>query len=106
MEPSTVAALGKNVIDWLRGVPKSSDERKRQCIAAIERVIVAARRTQRYCTEKSAGRKNANTEAKLATLWTTIGLDLRRLGVPTLAKRCDLKGCYWSGENPLGDDFW
>ena len=106
MEPSTITALGKYVVQWLKGLRDASNERKQDCIAAIENVISAARRTQRYCCERDRGQQNSDTEANLSVLWTEIGNDLRRLKVYKLAKRSDLKGRYWAAEPSMPEEFW
>lgn len=103
---SSLATLGRYLLQWLQSLSKASDDRKRECLHAIEAVQAAVRRTQRYVQERNSGRIDAKTEADLASMWTDLGFRLSDLGVKKLAKRCDVKGRYWADKRKFSEEWW
>ena len=101
----TAITLGKFLIQWMRGLTRASDERKKNCLQAIEAVIVATRRTQAYCRARDAGTPDPRTEEDLAMLWTRLGFQLNGLKVTKLAKRCDVKGRYWASPEKFSKEW-
>ena len=102
---STAIALGKFLVQWMRGLGRASDERKTECLAAIDAVIIATRKTQAYSRTRDDGRSDPKTEETLAILWTKLGLKLDRLKVKKLAKRCDIKGKYWADPKQFSSEW-
>lgn len=43
---------------------------------------------------------------EIAGEWSSIGLELRDIGIYGLAKRCDLKGRYWVNPQKFSNEFW
>lgn len=109
MEPtlpaSTAIALGRFLVQWMRGLGRASGERKTECLAAIDAVIVATRRTQAYSRTRDDGGLDPKTEESLAILWTKLGLKLEKLKVKKLAKRCDIKGKYWADPKQFSSEW-
>ena len=67
-----------------------------------------------YCIQKyfvyireihDTGQQSHSTERKLSEQWTRLGFQLSDLGLATLAKRCEIKGRYWSDPNQFEDGF-
>lgn len=102
----TVTLLVRYLAQWLRGLSRASEERKAACIQAIEAVIVAVRKTERYARARDAGQTSAQTEAELAAMWTELGFKLDKLGVRKLAKRCDLQGRYLASPETFSAEWW
>jgi len=50
-------------------------------------------------------KRNHGKEARLSTHWTTLGFQLQDLGIDKLAKRCQIKGKYWSDPDHYDGDF-
>ena len=109
MEPplsaSTAIALSKFLSQWMRGLGRASCKRKNECLAAIDAVIVATRRTQAYSRTRTDGMSDPKTEESLAMLWTKLGLKLEKLKVKKLAKRCDIKGRYWADPKRFSNEW-
>jgi hypothetical protein len=103
---TSVASLARYLIQWLRGLSQASEARKRECLNALESVLAATRRTQRYLEERNQGRIDPHTEGELAVMWTELGFQLEALGVKKLAKRCDVKGVYWSNRQKHPNQWW
>lgn len=101
----TATALGKYLVQWLRGLMRASEQRKRDCEHAIDSVIAGVRRTQAYCRARDKGQINAETEASLAAMWTELGFQLEALGVKKLAKRCDVSGRYWASPEQFSKEW-
>ena len=105
--PATSAAsLARYLLQWLRGLAQASEDRKRECLHAVEAVLAATRRTQRYLEERERGQTDPRTEAQLAVMWTELGFQLEGLGIKKLAKRCDVKGMYWSNRRKFEAEWW
>ena len=102
----SLLSLAKYLLQWLNSLSRASAERKAASINALDRAIAATRETKRYCRERDQGRINPNTEAHLAVMWTTLGFEFEGLGIPKLAKRCDVKGQYWSNPKKFSEQWW
>lgn len=102
----TVTTLSKEVIKCLRRLVDGSAKRQSACLDAIEKVVVGVRKTEAYCRARSTGNRNLRTEGDLAAMWTEIGFALQRVGVPSLAKRCDVKGRYWANSERFSNEWW
>ena len=98
--------LFKHLRQWLVNLDRAGEQRKRESIAALRAVTVAARATRVYL------RRVADTacsdhaeEARLSEMWTGLGFKLRDLGLGALAKRCDISGRYWSDPDQFEREF-
>lgn len=91
---------------WLGNLRRAGETRKRESIAALRAVIVAARQTQVYMRQlEQSGRQDHIVEARLTELWTELGFRLGDLGLGQLAKRCDIKGNYWADPARFNPEF-
>ncbi len=89
--------LLKHLSKWLANLRRAGDTRKNQSVAALRKVITAARQTRVYVRHLGkTGEQSHTTEAELAVTWTNLGFELSDLGLHKLAKRCDIKGRYWA----------
>ena len=99
---SLLANLGRYLANLARAGPKRREESR----AALQGVIRATRQTRVYVRELAArGLRNFEKEERLSDSWTTLSFELRKLGVPALAKRCDIAGSYWADPGRFTDDF-
>lgn len=105
LSAATVGTLSKHLAQWIRGLFRASAQRQAECIRAINAVIAGVRRTRAYARQRNAGRVDPGTEADLALMWTQLGHQLETLRVPKLAKRCDVKGRYWSDPGAFSKEW-
>lgn len=85
---------------------RASQARKTESREAVRQIITAARETAVYVRRSNeAGEHNPDTEARLSRLWTELGFTLEDLKIDKLAKRCMIKGKYWSNPDHYDQDF-
>lgn len=98
--------LFKNGVTWLTNLKRASSTRKRESQKAVRKIITTAQETTVYMREMTeTGKRNYGREARLSNHWTTLSFDLRDLGIHKLAKRCQIKGKYWSDPNHYDAQF-
>ena len=103
---SVLWGLFKHSKQWLTNLQRASTERKTQSIEALRGVVLAARYTQTYIRQlKETENQDHGEEASLSTVWTELGFKLADLGLPALAKRCDIKGRYWADSSQFDETF-
>ena len=91
---------------WLTNLRRAGTDRKKESTDALRAVILASRNTAVYVRRlKDTGKQDHQQEALLSEMWTALGFRLSDLGLPALAKRCDLKGRYWSDPGQFDSDF-
>lgn len=96
----------KHVKAWLANLKRASKERKAESKKAVRAVITASRETKAYVRgQNKTGKHNFDTEARLAGRWTELSFLLEDIGVEKLAKRCRIKGMYWSDPDHYSEDF-
>lgn len=89
--------LVKHAGSWVANLKRAKNARKKESIAALRKVVVAAQRTSVYMRQlRDMGARSYKTEEELATLWTELSFALDDLGVEKLAKRCRIKGRHWA----------
>ena len=99
-------ALIRHLRQWLTNLRRAGNERKRQSIEALRKVIVAARSTRAYLRRlKDTAQQDHGQEANLSAMWTELGFVLQDLGLVSLAKRCDVTGRYWADPEQLDREF-
>lgn len=108
--PSLTASLlwdlFKHLRQWLVNLNRAGEERKRESIAALRAVTLAARATRVYLRSiADSGRADHAEEARLSQMWTELGFKLGDLGLGTLAKRCDITGRYWADPAQFDREF-
>lgn len=87
----------KHVRSWLANLDRASEERKRQSVSALRRVVTAARQTAVYIRQlEESGLREHSLERRLAALWTELGFELKDLGMDGLAEKCQIRGRLWS----------
>ena len=98
--------LFRHLRAWLANLQRASAARKRESLAALRAVVMAARHTQVYLRRlRQDGGQDHATEANLAGMWTDLGFRLQDLGLTKLAKRCDINGRYWADPEQFDDAF-
>ncbi|MBL0085171.1 MAG: hypothetical protein IPP44_00410 [Ideonella sp.] len=97
--------IGTHVATWVRNLSRAKAARKQESLLALSKVIAALRMTQAYSRGLSQGHQNHSTEADIAVKWTEVGFELERLGLASLAKKCDIKGRYWADPNQFDEEF-
>ena len=98
--------LFRHLSQWLGNLSRAKQQRQHESIEALRAVVVAARHTQVYLRQlDDTGKQDHASEAQLATLWTELGFRLGDLGLSKLAKRCDIRGRYWTNPDMLDKDF-
>lgn len=97
--------LGTHVATWLRNLSRAKSDRQQESLQAINKVVLALRLTQAYSRGLQEGQKNHTTEGKIAVQWTELGQELERLGLQSLAKKCDIAGRYWADPSQLDAEF-
>lgn len=103
---STLWELFKNAKTWLTNLNRASESRKEESRDAVRQIIIAARETAVYVRQlHETGITDHQTESRLSRLWTELGFTLDDLGIDKLAKRCRIKGKYWSDPNHYDEDF-
>jgi hypothetical protein len=109
MEILTVGKLWdlvKHTVTWLANLKRAKYARKKESVAALKKVVIAARKTSVYMRQlKEVGKRSHSTEAELAVLWTELGFALQDLGVDKLAKRCAIKGRQWADPSQFDQRF-
>lgn len=95
--------LTKHAGTWIANLKRAKDERKKQSVAALRKVVTSSRQTAIYFRQfQETGERSLQKEGELSLLWTELGFELEDLGVKKLAKRCQIKGKHW--ENPKNSD--
>jgi hypothetical protein len=97
--------IGTHVATWLRNLSRAKAARKEESLWALNKVIAALRMTQAYSRGLSQGIRNHSTEADIAAKWTELGYELEKLGLGSLAKKCDIKGRYWADPTQFDREF-
>ena len=96
---SAIASLTGHLLRWVSNLGRAGAQRKLESRASLERVLLALRKTAVYRRSLDEGvGKNYDREAEIATEWTALALELERLGLAKLAKKCRVMGWFW--ENP------
>lgn len=99
------AALAGHIAKWLANLNRAKEDRKRQSLLAVNKVVVLVRKTMVYSRALKQGSKDFNVESNLATEWSELAFELSNLKLDALAKKCDLKGRYWADPEGFSKDF-
>lgn len=100
-----VSELLKHVLSWLYNLKRAGDDRKNESLAALNKVIIAVRRTSVYTRSREVGGVDLSVESELAVLWTELAFELQSLGLTKLAKKCDVKGRYWAAPESFSHEW-
>lgn len=99
-------ALFKNGATWLTNLKRASQARKTESRKAVRQIVTAARETAVYVRRLNGIEVHDHkTEARLSRLWTELAFTLEDLKIDKLAKRCMIKGKYWSNPDHYNEDF-
>lgn len=103
---STLKALLANLGRYLANLARAGRQRKEESRKALQGVIRATRQTKVYLRAlNTRGKRDFSKEERLTDTWTKLAFELKKLGVETLAKRCDIAGGYWSDPERFSDAF-
>ena len=106
LTPTAIWALIKNASQWLVNLRRASKNRQLESIAALRKVILAARKTAVYVRQlEDTKQRHYPTEDELARLWTELSFLLEDIHVPKLAKRCLINGKQWADPKSMNKDF-
>ena len=106
LTPSAIWALIKNASQWLVNLRRANKNRQLESIAALRKVILAARKTAVYVRQLDDSKlRHYPTEDELARLWTELSFELEDINVPKLAKRCSINGKQWADPKSMDKEF-
>ncbi len=103
--PSVFGGMLKHIGKWLSNLKRAKKRRKDQSLIAIEKVILATRKTMVYCRSLDRGISNLDMESEISMLWTELSFELDKLKLLKLAKRCQIKGRYWADPSQFNSEF-
>ena len=102
----SLSELIKHTASWLRNLHRASKERKKESIDALRGVITASRKTAVYVRQLNKKRERQfDRENELSEMWTKLSFRLYDLGLPQLAKKCDMKGRHWADPEQFDEKF-
>ncbi len=88
--------LTKHTASWVSNLKRAKDERKKESVNALRKVVTASRRTSIYLRKLQKNKERSiDEEGELSLLWTELGFELQDLGLTKLSKRCSIKGKHW-----------
>ncbi|MCW8886199.1 MAG: hypothetical protein OQK12_13260 [Motiliproteus sp.] len=103
---AAVSALATHIVRWIANLGRAGDYRKEQSRQCLERVILAVRKTAVYCRSLDQGKPvSHDKEAEIAIEWTQLALELERLKLDKLAKKCRVSGWYWEDQGRFDEEF-
>lgn len=103
---SAIASLTGHLVRWVANLGRAGRQRKLESRASLERVLLAVRKTAVYRRSLDEGApKNYDRESEIAMQWTALALELDRLGLDKLAKKCRVMGWYWENPDRFDSDF-
>ena len=71
---------------------RAGDDRKNESRASLEKVILAVRKTSIYYRALDEGQdKNYEKESEISSEWTSLAMELDRLKLYKLSKKCRVK---------------
>ncbi len=106
LTPTAIWKLIKHASQWLVNLRRASKKRQLESIAALRKVILAARKTTVYVRQLDDTRqRHYPTEDELARLWTALSFELEDINVPKLAKRCSINGKQWADPKRMDKEF-
>lgn len=98
--------LVKHISSWLGNLKRASASRQLESIAALRKVVIAARKTAVYMRQlKETEQRSHEVETDLAVLWTELSFAMHDLGLIKLAKRCAIKGREWADPSQFDQAF-
>jgi len=98
--------LVKHLQSWLSNLRRAKSKRKEESKQALRQVILASRATYTYVRSvNETGKQSHAEEGRLSSEWTKLSFKLEDLGLSKLAKRCDIKGRYWSNPDQFDPAF-
>lgn len=95
--PKALWELVKHAGNWVRNLQRAKEERKKESVNALRKVITAARKTAVYIRQlNDTGIRSHEKESELSILWTELSFALEDLDIKNLANRCLIKGKHWA----------
>jgi hypothetical protein len=102
---STAKAVAIHATKWLHNLWRAGEERQKQSLRAIDKVIPALRLAAAYSRGLQKGIINPTTEGEIAAKWSELANELEELGLRDLAKKCDVKSRYWADPDQFAPGF-
>lgn len=103
---STISALIGHLVRWVTNLGRAGAARKRESRESLKQVVLAVRKTAVYGRSLDAGTtRNFDREAEIAMEWTALAIELERLGLGKLAKKCRVTGWYWENQERFDAGF-
>ena len=103
---AAVSSLTTHIIKWVANLGRAGENRKNESRACLEKVILAVIKTRLYCSALDAGQPvDYAKESEIAIEWRTLSMELERLKLLKLAKKCKVKSWYWEDQGRLDADF-
>ena len=103
---SAIAALIGHLARWVANLDRAGAARKRESRESLKQVVLAVRKTAVYGRSLDAGEaRNFDREAEIAMQWTALAIELERLGLGKLAKKCRVTGWYWENQARFDAEF-
>ncbi len=103
---AAVSALTTHILKWITNLSRAGKERKKESRACLKKVILAVRKTSIYCRALDEGQQiNYAKEEEISIEWTELALELDRLKLNKLAKKCRVKGWYWQNQGRFDQAF-
>ena len=101
-----VSALTTHLLKWVTNLRRAGENRKNESRDSLKRVILTVRKTSVYCRALDEGQpKNYDKEAEISAQWTGLAMELDRLKLEKLAKKCRVKGWYWEDQGRFDSEF-
>lgn len=101
-----VSALTTHILKWVSNLSRAGNDRKNESRASLKKVILAVRNTSIYCRALDEGlSKDYQKETEISVEWTNLAMELERLKLYELAKKCRVKGWYWEDQGRFDQDF-
>ena len=103
---AAVSSLTTHIIKWVANLGRAGDNRKNESRACLEKVILAVIKTRSYCSSLDKGQPvDYAKEAEISQDWRSLSMELERLKLLKLAKKCKVKSWYWEDQGHLDAEF-
>ncbi|MCB1659671.1 MAG: hypothetical protein KDI39_15745 [Pseudomonadales bacterium] len=103
---TVISAVITHIVKWIANLNRAGNARKQQSEECLQRVIIAVRKTAVYCRYLDNGNNpDYVRESDISCEWTALALELEKLKLTALAKKCRVKGWYWEDQGRFDEVF-
>ncbi|MCJ8321280.1 MAG: hypothetical protein MJK12_16695 [Colwellia sp.] len=103
---AAVSSVTTHIIKWVANLGRAGDLRKNESRACLEKVILAVIKTKAYCSSLDDGEQIDHAkESEIAVEWRSLSMELERLKLLKLAKKCKVKSWYWEDQGRFDAEF-